>query len=103
MLNYHTLLLFISNLLFVLWSFALFVAELSDLVFTFCRGSLKSPWSRRRRKHALLSKQWKSFFLPDGTLCDGGVKFLKKVRSGVSTQLFRSIIILNPDAIFKIL
>ncbi|XP_031390976.1 small G protein signaling modulator 1-like isoform X2 [Punica granatum] len=46
------------------------------------RGSLKSPWSRRRRKHALLPKQWKSSFLPDGRLCDGGVKLLKKVRSG---------------------
>lgn len=46
------------------------------------RGSLKSPWSRRRRKHALLPKQWKSFFRPDGKLSDGGVKFLKKVRSG---------------------
>ncbi|XP_059640360.1 rab GTPase-activating protein 22-like isoform X1 [Cornus florida] len=46
------------------------------------RGSLKSPWSRRRRKHALLPKQWKSFFDSDGRLSDGGVKFLKKVRSG---------------------
>ncbi|KAK1564297.1 hypothetical protein Q3G72_027425 [Acer saccharum] len=46
------------------------------------RGSLKSPWSRRRRKHVLLPKQWKSFFTPDGKLNDGGVKFLKKVRSG---------------------
>ncbi|XP_058201792.1 rab GTPase-activating protein 22 isoform X2 [Rhododendron vialii] len=46
------------------------------------RGSLKSPWSRRRRKHALLPKQWKSLFDSDGRLCDGGVKFLKKVRSG---------------------
>ncbi|KAF3434196.1 hypothetical protein FNV43_RR25299 [Rhamnella rubrinervis] len=46
------------------------------------RGSLKSPWSRRRRKHALLPKQWKSLFGPDGKLIDGGVKFLKKVRSG---------------------
>lgn len=47
------------------------------------RVNLKSPWSRRRRKHALLPKQWKSFFTPDGKLIDGGVKFLKKVRSGV--------------------
>lgn len=46
------------------------------------RGSLKSPWSRRRRKHALLPKQWKTFFTPDGKLSEGGVKFLKKVRSG---------------------
>ncbi|KAJ4954788.1 hypothetical protein NE237_011571 [Protea cynaroides] len=46
------------------------------------RGSLKSPWSRRRRKHALSPQLWKSLFTPDGKLRDGGVKFLKKVRSG---------------------
>ncbi|KAJ0779055.1 putative Rab-GTPase-TBC domain-containing protein [Helianthus annuus] len=46
------------------------------------RGHLQSPWSRRRRKHALQPKQWKSLFDEDGRLCDGGVKFLKKVRSG---------------------
>ncbi|XP_024446205.2 rab GTPase-activating protein 22 isoform X1 [Populus trichocarpa] len=46
------------------------------------RGGLKSPWSRRRRKQALLPKQWKSLSMPDGKLCDGGVKFLKKARSG---------------------
>ncbi|KAE8662711.1 Ypt/Rab-GAP domain of gyp1p superfamily protein isoform 2 [Hibiscus syriacus] len=46
------------------------------------RGSLKSPWSHRRRKHPLQPKQWKSLFTEDGKLSDGGVKFLKKVRSG---------------------
>ncbi|XP_038688400.1 GTPase-activating protein gyp7-like [Tripterygium wilfordii] len=46
------------------------------------RGTLKSPWSRRRRKHALKPKQWKSLFTPDGKLCDGGVQFLKKARKG---------------------
>ncbi|KAL5726787.1 hypothetical protein ACHQM5_000045 [Ranunculus cassubicifolius] len=46
------------------------------------RGSLKSPWSRRKRKNALSSLQWKNLFTPDGRLRDGGVKFLKKVRSG---------------------
>ncbi|KAJ6373533.1 hypothetical protein OIU78_029255, partial [Salix suchowensis] len=46
------------------------------------RGRLKSPWSRRKRKHALTPRQWKSLFTPDGKLRDGGVKFLKKVRSG---------------------
>ncbi|XP_057520480.1 rab GTPase-activating protein 22-like [Amaranthus tricolor] len=46
------------------------------------RLSLKSPWSRRRRKRALLPKQWVRLFEPDGRLSNGGVKFLKKVRSG---------------------
>ncbi|XP_021767912.1 GTPase-activating protein gyp7-like [Chenopodium quinoa] len=46
------------------------------------RLSLKSPWSRRRRKRALLSKQWKHLFGPDGKLINGGVKLLKRVRSG---------------------
>ncbi|MBA0588984.1 hypothetical protein Gorai_017759, partial [Gossypium raimondii] len=47
------------------------------------RGSLKSPWALRKRKYALQPKQWKSLFTLDGKLGDGGVKFLKKVRSGV--------------------
>ncbi|KAK4344804.1 hypothetical protein RND71_034980 [Anisodus tanguticus] len=46
------------------------------------RGHLKSPWSRRKRKHVLAPLQWRSFFAPDGKLRNGGVKFLKKVRSG---------------------
>ncbi|XP_062120015.1 rab GTPase-activating protein 22-like isoform X2 [Humulus lupulus] len=46
------------------------------------RGRLKSSWSRRKRKHALSPRQWRSLFTPDGKLRDGGVKFLKKVRSG---------------------
>ncbi|KAJ9549835.1 hypothetical protein OSB04_022378 [Centaurea solstitialis] len=46
------------------------------------RGHLQSPWSRRRRKNALQPKQWKSLFDEDGKLSDGGVKFLKKARSG---------------------
>ncbi|KAH6774025.1 Ypt/Rab-GAP domain of gyp1p superfamily protein [Perilla frutescens var. hirtella] len=52
------------------------------LVYSSRSGSLKSPWSRRRRKHALLAKQWKSLFDADGRLSDGGVKFLKKIRAG---------------------
>lgn len=48
------------------------------------RGHLKSPWSRRKRKRALAPQQWRSFFTPEGKLRDGGIKFLKKVRSGVS-------------------
>ncbi|KAG5600771.1 hypothetical protein H5410_032141 [Solanum commersonii] len=46
------------------------------------RGHLKSPWSRRKRKHVLAPLRWRSFFTPDGKLRNGGVKFLKKVRSG---------------------
>ncbi|KAL8095679.1 rab GTPase-activating protein 22-like [Apium graveolens] len=46
------------------------------------RSRLKSPWSRRKRKHALSPQQWKRLFTPDGKLRDGGVRFLKKIRSG---------------------
>ncbi|RZC73847.1 hypothetical protein C5167_049328 [Papaver somniferum] len=45
------------------------------------RSSLKSPWSRRRRKHSLSSRKWKNLFTLDGKIRDR-VKFLKKVRSG---------------------
>jgi hypothetical protein len=48
------------------------------------RGGLKSPWSRRKRKRALSREQWESLFSANGKLRDGGRKFLKKVRSGVS-------------------
>ncbi|XP_072962978.1 rab GTPase-activating protein 22-like [Typha angustifolia] len=58
------------------------LALAATLVITSQRGSLKSPWSRRRRKHALTRQQWKGLFAPNGRLRDGGVKFLKKVRSG---------------------
>ncbi|CAI9086965.1 OLC1v1020910C1 [Oldenlandia corymbosa var. corymbosa] len=46
------------------------------------RGRLKSPWSRRKRKHALSPQQWRNMFTPEGKLRDRGAKFLKKVRSG---------------------
>ncbi|KAE9587258.1 putative Rab-GTPase-TBC domain-containing protein [Lupinus albus] len=46
------------------------------------RGRLKSPWSRRKRKHLLSCHKWKSLFTQDGRLHDGGIKFLKRVRSG---------------------
>ncbi|KAK4277606.1 hypothetical protein QN277_015579 [Acacia crassicarpa] len=42
----------------------------------------KSPWSRRKRKRVLSPQQWKSLFTEDGRLRDGGIKFLKRVRSG---------------------
>ncbi|XP_021775009.1 small G protein signaling modulator 2-like isoform X1 [Chenopodium quinoa] len=46
------------------------------------RGQLKSPWSRKRRKHPLTPQQWRNSFTPDGKLQDGGIQLLKKVRSG---------------------
>ncbi|XP_010251559.1 PREDICTED: TBC1 domain family member 15-like isoform X2 [Nelumbo nucifera] len=55
------------------------------------RGSLKSPWSRRRRKHALSPNQWKNLCTPDGKLRDG-VKFLKKVRSGGIDPTIRAVV-----------
>ncbi|WJX10038.1 Rab GTPase-activating protein 22 [Trifolium repens] len=36
----------------------------------------------RKRKHALSPQYWKSLFTEDGRLRDGGIKFLKRVRSG---------------------
>ncbi|XP_008790563.1 small G protein signaling modulator 2-like isoform X2 [Phoenix dactylifera] len=58
------------------------LALAATLVISSRRGSLKSPWSRRKRKRALTRHQWYSFFTPEGKLRDGGLKFLKKVRSG---------------------
>ncbi|XP_022141060.1 GTPase-activating protein GYP7-like isoform X2 [Momordica charantia] len=52
------------------------------LFYSASRGRLKSPWSRKKRKNALTPQQWRSLFTPDGKLRDGGIKFLKKVRSG---------------------
>ncbi|KAL6320430.1 hypothetical protein AAG906_007127 [Vitis piasezkii] len=46
------------------------------------RGRLKSPWSRKKKKHALSPRQWRNMLTPDGKLRDGGVKLVKKVRSG---------------------
>ncbi|KAK2634256.1 hypothetical protein Ddye_029048 [Dipteronia dyeriana] len=45
------------------------------------RGRLKSPWSRKKRKQALSPHRWRSLFTSKGKFRDGGVKFLKKVRS----------------------
>ncbi|KAK1570906.1 hypothetical protein Q3G72_008865 [Acer saccharum] len=45
------------------------------------RGRLKSPWSRKKRKQALFPHRWRSLFTSKGKFRDGGVKFLKKVRS----------------------
>ncbi|GAB2293931.1 hypothetical protein Dimus_028146 [Dionaea muscipula] len=49
---------------------------------SFNRAQLKSPWSRKRRKPAVSADQWRSFFMPNGRLRDGGNKLLKKVRNG---------------------
>jgi hypothetical protein len=49
-----------------------------------CRGGLKSPWWRRRKKAPLTAQEWRDLFTPEGKLQDGGVKLLKQVRSGVS-------------------
>ncbi|XP_074281608.1 rab GTPase-activating protein 22-like isoform X1 [Silene latifolia] len=46
------------------------------------RSHLKSPWSRRRRKHILTSQLWRSAFTEEGKLRDSGIKLLKKIRSG---------------------
>ncbi|KAK6155500.1 hypothetical protein DH2020_009748 [Rehmannia glutinosa] len=62
---------------------------LAAAVFYTTRGRLKSPWSRRKRKHILSPQQWRSLFTPDGKLRDNGLKFLKKVRSGEYEKLRR--------------
>ncbi|CAN6298787.1 unnamed protein product [Urochloa humidicola] len=46
------------------------------------RGGLKSPWWRRRRKAPLKAQEWHDLFTPEGKLQDGGVKLVKRVRSG---------------------
>ncbi|WOL13128.1 GTPase-activating protein gyp7-like [Canna indica] len=46
------------------------------------RGSLRSPWTKRKRKHSLSHRHWHNLLSPDGKFHDGGVKFIKKVRSG---------------------
>ncbi|KAF8047226.1 hypothetical protein N665_3141s0006 [Sinapis alba] len=66
---------------------AVAVTVMGDLAVAFTvvysrRGIIGSPWSLRRRKHALQPTQWNAFFNDQGRLSDGGVKFLKKVRSG---------------------
>ncbi|KAG0501230.1 hypothetical protein HPP92_001302 [Vanilla planifolia] len=58
------------------------IAMAATLVMSSRRGSLKSPWSRRKRKHVLTPQQWKRLFTPEGKFFDGGARFLKKVRSG---------------------
>ncbi|KAJ6853462.1 GTPase-activating protein GYP7-like [Iris pallida] len=58
------------------------LALAATLVISSRRGTLKSPWSRRKRKRVLSQQQWKSLFTSEGKFRDGGIKFLKKVRSG---------------------
>ncbi|XP_042373776.1 rab GTPase-activating protein 22-like isoform X3 [Zingiber officinale] len=54
------------------------LALAATLVISSRRGGLKSPWSGKKRKRPLTRQQWNTFFLPDGKLRGGGVKFLKK-------------------------
>ncbi|KAK7243334.1 hypothetical protein RIF29_38127 [Crotalaria pallida] len=58
------------------------VALVAVIFYGASRGRLKSSWSHRKRKHTLSPQEWKSFFTEDGRLCDGGIMFLKRVRSG---------------------
>ncbi|KAJ8760816.1 hypothetical protein K2173_021854 [Erythroxylum novogranatense] len=58
------------------------LAVFAAIFYTTNRGHIKSPWSSKKRKHALSPDEWRSLFTPDGKFCDGGVKFLKRVRSG---------------------
>ncbi|XP_058786715.1 rab GTPase-activating protein 22-like isoform X1 [Vicia villosa] len=66
--------------------FTAFAGGISLVAFLFfygaTRGRLKSPWSRRKRKRVLSPQQWKNLFTHDGKIRDGGLKFLKRVRSG---------------------
>lgn len=55
------------------------------------RGGIKSPWSRRKRKRALSGQHWNRLFSSNGKLRDGGRKFLKKVRSGVSVVVIQAL------------
>ncbi|KAE8663263.1 Ypt/Rab-GAP domain of gyp1p superfamily protein isoform 2 [Hibiscus syriacus] len=57
------------------------LAVFAAVFFSTTSGRLRSPWSRCRKKQALSPQQWRSLFTPDGRLQDGGVKFLKEVRS----------------------
>ncbi|XP_074587627.1 rab GTPase-activating protein 22-like isoform X2 [Curcuma longa] len=54
------------------------LALAATLVISSRRGGLKSPWSGKKRKLPLTRQQWNNFFLPDGKLRGGGLKFLKK-------------------------
>ncbi|KAF8722408.1 hypothetical protein HU200_022523 [Digitaria exilis] len=56
------------------------------------RGGLKSPWWRRRRKAPLTAQEWRALFTPEGKLEDGGVKLLKKVRSGGIEPSIRALV-----------
>lgn len=77
---------FISQLIcwhYCYWSIWLVMPSAKNMPLCY-RGGIKSPWSRRKRKRALSREQWESLFSANGKLRDGGRKFLKKVRSGVS-------------------
>nr|CAD1821406.1 unnamed protein product [Ananas comosus var. bracteatus] len=71
-----------SRLLFPIVDEYMLVFAVHELKSGHSLGSLKSPWSRKKRKRALSRRQWYCLFSADGRLRDGGAKFLKKVRSG---------------------
>ncbi|KAL1817122.1 hypothetical protein ACET3Z_019696 [Daucus carota] len=57
-------------------------------VFYNSRGHLKSPWALSKRRQALSPEQWRLLFTLEGRFHDGGVRFLKKVRSeGVAPSI----------------
>ncbi|KAH9307734.1 hypothetical protein KI387_035645 [Taxus chinensis] len=57
-------------------------AAIGGAVFYSKRGQFKSHWAYKRKRRPLSRQQWSSAFLPDGHLVDGGLKVLKRVRSG---------------------
>ncbi|MBA0768737.1 hypothetical protein Gotri_017517 [Gossypium trilobum] len=65
-------------------------AFFATVFYTSTSGRLKSPWSRRRKKHALSPQQWRSLFTPDGRLRDGGINYdlnsSEEERDAVRTQ-----------------
>lgn len=94
-LNVFVIFLEVWSLYFIRWWMSSYILIVS--------GHLKSPWSRKRRKHALTPQQWRNSFAPDGKLHDGGMKLLKKVRSGVSLCICGFIYFLAPNMTFKII
>ena len=74
-----------NNVVLSLYPFVFYPWSYKPWVFFyFLRVRLRSPWSHRKRKHALSPQQGHALFTSDGKLRDGRVKFLKKVHNNVS-------------------